>query len=64
MLIDLKKQLRLPQMIILIKNWSSNTIVYLTKEKFYKMVIFLFILDKMTLLNNMHDLDDKRTKTL
>lgn len=28
------------------------------------MVTFVFIVDKMTLLNNMHDLDDKRTKTL
>lgn len=64
MLIDSKKQLRLPQMIILIRNWQSNTIAYSKKGKFYKMVFFLFILDKMTLLNNMHDLDDKRTKTL
>ncbi len=28
------------------------------------MVIYSFILDKKTLLSNMHELDDKRTKTL
>lgn len=51
-------------MIILTRNFQNNIIVYYKKEKSYKMVIFVLFLDKMTLLNNMHDLDDKRTKTL
>lgn len=51
-------------MIIHMKNQLNNTTVYLRKDKFQKKVYLFYNVDKMTLLNNMHDLDDKRTKTL
>lgn len=51
-------------MITHIRNSYSNTTASYKKGKYLKTVKHILNLDKMTLLNNMHDLDDKRTKTL
>lgn len=51
-------------MITRIRNWMSSIGTCLRKRPFWREVWFFVSLDKRTLLNNMHELDDKRTKTL
>ncbi len=64
MLTDSRKLQRLQSMTTPIRNQLSSITVYWRKGKYLKAVIYTIIIDKITLLNNMHDLDDKRTKTL
>lgn len=53
-------------MIIRIRNLTNSIKIYWTKSPYSKMVLLFsyYIIDKKTLLNNMKELDDKRTKTL
>jgi structural maintenance of chromosome 2 len=50
--------------IIAIKGFTNNTIVCYKRKELFKMVKNLLNLDKKTLISNMHELDEKRTKTL
>ena len=51
-------------MIILMKNYKNNIKTLNRKKIPSKKVKYTYNIDKITLLNNMKDLDDKRTKTL
>lgn len=64
MLTDSRKPQRLQLTTTPMRNQSNNTTACYRKGKYLKAVIYKIIIDKITLLNNMHDLDDKRTKTL
>lgn len=52
------------QTIIAIKSYMNNIIICYKRKELYKMVKYFFKLDKKTLISNMHELDEKRTKTL
>ena len=47
-----------------IRSSTNNIKNYLLRSPLLKKVFVHFISDKVTLLNNMHELDQKRTKTL